>query len=77
MTSQCIYGRVDPFVYRNGRLLAEAGATFLSDMLSEVAYVKLGWLLGHDYDVEDVKKMMTFNFAGEISDGDDPSTFLY
>jgi len=77
VTSQCIYGRVDPFVYRNGRLLAEAGATFLSDMLSEVAYVKLGWLLGHDYDVEDVKKMMTFNFAGEISDGDDPNTFLY
>jgi len=77
VTSQCIYGRVDPFVYRNGRLLSEAGATFLSDMLSEVAYVKLGWLLGHGYDLEDVRKMMTFNFAGEISDGDDPSTFLY
>jgi len=77
MTSQCTYGRVDQFVYRNGRLLADAGVTFLGDMLSEVAYVKLGWLLGHDYDPEDVKKLMLFNFAGEISDGDNPETFLY
>jgi len=77
MTSQCIYGRVDQFVYRNGRMLAEAGVTFLGDMLSEVAYVKLCWLLGHDFDVQDVRKMMLFNFAGEISDGDNPETFLY
>jgi len=77
MTSQCLYGRVDSLVYRNGRILEKAGVRFLGDMLPEVAYVKLGWLLGHDFELEDVCKLMTFNFAGEISDGDDPSTFLY
>jgi len=77
MTSQCLYGRVDPLVYRNGRLLMEAGVTFLGDMLPEVAYVKLGWLLGHGFGLEDVRKLMLFSFAGEIADGDDPSTYLY
>jgi len=77
ITSQCIYGRVDPYVYRNARILLKAGAVYLNDMLSEVAYVKLGWLLGHDFDLEDVKKLMLFNFAGEISDADDPRTYLY
>jgi len=77
ITSQCIYGRVDPYVYRNARLAFKSGATYLSDMTSETAYVKLGWLLGHGFDMEDVRKMMLFNFAGEISDGDDPRTYLY
>jgi glutamyl-tRNA(Gln) amidotransferase subunit D len=77
ITSQCIYGRVDPYVYRNARLALTSGATYLSDMTSETAYIKLGWLLGHGFDMNDVRKLMLFNFAGEISDGDDPRTYLY
>jgi glutamyl-tRNA(Gln) amidotransferase subunit D len=46
-TAQTIYGRLDPWVYSNGRILRETGVIFLEDMLSEVAFVKLGWVLGH------------------------------
>jgi glutamyl-tRNA(Gln) amidotransferase subunit D len=36
-------------------------------MIPETAYVKLGWLLGHKYSLEKIKKLMTENIAGEIS----------
>ncbi|MEK6842532.1 MAG: Glu-tRNA(Gln) amidotransferase subunit GatD, partial [Nanoarchaeota archaeon] len=48
ITSQTIYGRVDPWVYSNARVLLKSGVIYLEDMLSETAFVKLGWVLGHD-----------------------------
>jgi glutamyl-tRNA(Gln) amidotransferase subunit D len=75
ITSQCINGRTDPYVYRNGRILLKAGALFLQDMLTEVAYVKLGWLLGHDFDTQSVKAMMLHNFAGELGTRETYETF--
>jgi len=45
--SQCIFGRVNPLVYSNGREILETGVIYLEDMLSETALVKLGWVLGH------------------------------
>jgi glutamyl-tRNA(Gln) amidotransferase subunit D len=68
VTTQCLYGRVDPFVYSNGRELVEAGVIFLEDMLSETALVKLGWVLGHYGWKKNVKEKMLENVAGEISD---------
>src|SRR3989338_5472602 len=44
--AQTIYGRLDPYVYSNGRELEKTGVIFLEDMLSETALVKLGWVLG-------------------------------
>ncbi len=67
VTSQCIYGRTDPFVYSAGRMLKEAGAVHLSDMLSDTAYVKLGWVLAQTKDQEQVKELMLKNIAGEIN----------
>ncbi len=67
VTTQTIYGRTNPFVYRNLRLLREAGAVHCEDMLTETAYVKLGWLLGQNFDREQVKKLMLENMAGEIN----------
>ncbi len=66
ITSQCIYGRVDPYVYSNLRKLQSAGAIFLEDMLAETALVKLGWILRHEGWI--VKKRMLENYAGEIGD---------
>ncbi len=66
--AQTIYGRLDPYVYSNGRELMETGVIFLEDMLSETAFVKLGWVLGHTNNKEEVKKMMLTNFSHEISD---------
>ncbi len=65
MTSQCIYGRVHSNVYRNLRLLGNAGVVFCEDMTPETAYVKLAWLLGN-YTTEEAKEMLPRDVAGEI-----------
>ncbi|MEK6843591.1 MAG: Glu-tRNA(Gln) amidotransferase subunit GatD, partial [Candidatus Micrarchaeota archaeon] len=67
ITTQTIYGRVSPTVYRNLRLLFDAGAVFCEDMLTETAYVKLGWVLAHSKNFEDAKKMLLTNIAGELN----------
>lgn len=67
VTSQSIYGRTNPYVYRTTRLLHDAGAVHCEDMLTETAYVKLGWLLGKKLDREEVKRRMVENIAGEIN----------
>ncbi|MBO3769920.1 MAG: Glu-tRNA(Gln) amidotransferase subunit GatD [Thermoproteota archaeon] len=75
MTTQCVFGRVNPYVYRNARIMAKLGVVYCEDMLSEVAYVKLGWLLGHGFDNDTVKKLMLHSFAGEISERSLYSTY--
>ena len=65
-TSQCLYGRVSGTVYRNLRLLEDAGAIHCEDMLPEVAYVKLGFLLGN-YGKEKASEMLNKDIAGEIT----------
>jgi glutamyl-tRNA(Gln) amidotransferase subunit D len=76
ITSQTLYGRVHPFVYRNLRLIYEAGAVFGEDMLPETAYIKLGWLLAHEKDPEKVKNLMQTNLVGEISAETDYRSYL-
>lgn len=69
-TSQCVYGKVDPFVYSTGRDILATGVIYLEDMLSETAFVKLGWVLGHKEwkkDKKVVKEKMLENIAGEIN----------
>jgi len=69
--SQCINGRTDPFVYSNGRELMDTGIIYLEDMLAETAFVKLGWVLGHEEwakNYDKVKEKMLENIAGEISE---------
>jgi glutamyl-tRNA(Gln) amidotransferase subunit D len=69
--TQCIYGRVDPYVYSNGRELLETGVIYLKDMLPETAWVKLGWVLGHPEWAKDkkiVEEKMLFNFAREFNE---------
>ncbi len=72
MTSQCLYGRVHPYVYTNLRKLSSRGVLYLGDMIPETAYVKMGWVLGHDASLEKAKEMMLKNFAGEISERSTP-----
>ncbi|HHF58673.1 MAG TPA: hypothetical protein ENL44_00525 [Thermoplasmatales archaeon] len=68
MTSQCLYGRVNLNVYSTGRELLKIGVIPAEDMLPEVAYVKLMWVLAHAKDREEIKKLMLTNIAGEIGD---------
>lgn len=78
IVSQTVYGRTNPYVYTNLRKLSiESGAIFADDMLSEVAYIKLGYILGHVSKIEDVKKMMQENLRGEINSRHMDDDFLY
>ncbi|MBU2104866.1 MAG: Glu-tRNA(Gln) amidotransferase subunit GatD [Nanoarchaeota archaeon] len=65
--SQCIFGRVDPLVYSNGRELLETGIIYLEDMLAETALVKLGYVLAKTTKKEEVKKLMMTNMAHELN----------
>ncbi|ENN96536.1 glutamyl-tRNA(Gln) amidotransferase subunit D [Methanocaldococcus villosus KIN24-T80] len=66
MTTQTINGRVNMNVYSNGRKLLNLGVIGCEDMLPEVAYVKLMYLLAN-YSLEDVKKLINKNMVGEIN----------
>jgi len=66
MTSQCLYGAICDRVYDTGRDLLRAGIIEGEDMLPETALVKLMWVLGQTTDMEEVKRLMHENIAGEI-----------
>jgi len=62
---QTIYGRLNPYVYEPARRMKALGVIYAEDMLPEVAYVKLGWVLGHGLNpAEEMAK----DYVGEISD---------
>ncbi len=66
MTTQCLEGIADPFVYATGRELHRAGVLFLDDLLPETAYVKLLWALGHASSPDDVRSLLRLDRAGEF-----------
>jgi len=69
--AQTIYGRINPLVYSAGRDLLKTGVIYLEDMLSETAFVKLGWVLGHESwakNKELVRQKMLENLHGELSE---------
>lgn len=73
VTSQCyLKGVVNfgPKPYYVAKRLMEAGAVSLHDMLSEVAIVKLMWVLGHTESYGKVVELMLKSFVGEINPKD-------
>jgi|TARA_Y100000310_G_scaffold38954_1_gene36523 glutamyl-tRNA(Gln) amidotransferase subunit D len=74
MTSQCIFGRVQMHVYSNAIDLTNAGVISGEDMLSEVALIKLSWLLGNFN--KKTKDLVKENFRGEINKRLMPEHFL-
>ncbi|MCX6818768.1 MAG: Glu-tRNA(Gln) amidotransferase subunit GatD [Candidatus Aenigmarchaeota archaeon] len=76
ITSQTLYGRVNPNVYTNLRILFDTGAIPGEDMLPETAYIKLGWVLGHTKKPEEIRRLMLTNLVGEISERTDMRAFL-
>jgi len=77
IAAQTLYGKLDPYVYSTGRRLIDAGAVHLKDMLPETAYVKLSWVLAQTKDSDEVRSLMLANIAGEYSERESPSEFLY
>lgn len=68
MTSQCLYGRVNMNVYSAGRKLIEANLISGEDMTPEVGYVKLAWALGQSDKIDEIRKIMESDIAGELND---------
>ncbi|MEI6058550.1 MAG: asparaginase domain-containing protein, partial [archaeon] len=70
-TAQTIYGKLNLNVYSAGRELQDTGIISLKDMLSETAFVKLSWILGHSTwakDKEKIKEKLLENISGEFND---------
>jgi glutamyl-tRNA(Gln) amidotransferase subunit D len=67
MTSQCLSGRVCDRVYDTGRDILKAGAIEGEDMMPEIALVKLMYALGRTGDIDEVRRIMTTDMAGEIT----------
>jgi glutamyl-tRNA(Gln) amidotransferase subunit D len=66
MTTQCLAGNADPFVYATGRELQRAGVVYLGDLLPETAYAKLLWALGHASEPRAVEALLLSDVAGEF-----------
>jgi glutamyl-tRNA(Gln) amidotransferase subunit D len=67
MTLQTIWGYVHMFVYDTGRDMMAKGIIPTGNMLPEVAWVKLSWILGQTDDPEEVKRMMLTPINDEIT----------
>ncbi len=68
MTSQCLSGRVNMNVYSSGRDLLDAGVIPAEDMLPEVAYIKLMWVLARTQEPAEVAAMMRTPLVGEMGE---------
>jgi glutamyl-tRNA(Gln) amidotransferase subunit D len=77
MTTQTLHGFVDMDVYSTGRELQQLGVLPGKSMLPEVAYVKMGWVLGQTDNIQKAKKLLQTNLAGEILDREIPIAFNY
>ncbi len=77
MTTQTLHGFVGMNVYSTGRELQNIGVIPGKNLLPEVGYVKLGWVLGQTNDPQEIKKMLLKNIAGEFIDREVPIAFNY
>ncbi|MBS4056085.1 MAG: Glu-tRNA(Gln) amidotransferase subunit GatD [Bacteroidetes bacterium] len=67
MTLQTIWGYVHMFVYDTGRDMMAKGIIPTGNMLPEVAFIKLSWVLGQTDDPAEVKRLMLTPVNDEIT----------
>lgn len=76
MTVQTLWGYTQMYVYPTGREIMSLGVVPAANMLTDVAYVKLGWALARHADPADVRRTMLTPLAGEITDREPPDGYL-
>lgn len=67
MTVQTLWGYAQMYVYDTGRDLLDIGVVPLDNMLPETALMKLGWVLGHTRNHDEVLAMMRRTVNHEIT----------
>ena len=77
MTTQTIHGFVGMNVYSTGRELQDLGVIPGRNLLPEVGYIKLGWVLGQTKDPKEIKNLLMSNIAGEFIEREIPIAFNY
>ena len=76
MTVQTLLGFTQMYVYATGRNLLDIGIVPLDNMLPDTALMKLGWVLGHTDDHDEVLKMMRTTIAHEIAEREPHNGYL-
>jgi glutamyl-tRNA(Gln) amidotransferase subunit D len=76
MTVQTLWGYVHMFVYDTGRDLMAKGIIPTENMLPEVAYVKLGWVLGQTDDLDEVRRLMLTPIRHDITEREPYNGYL-
>lgn len=71
-----LFGYVQLRVYETGRDMLARGVIEGANMLPSAAYTKLIWVLGHTRNIEEVKRLMQTDVAGEITSREGPRGFL-
>lgn len=67
LATQVVFDGVHLETYEVGQRSLDSGAISACDMSKEAAITKLMWILGHTGDLNEIKKMMYTNYAGEIN----------
>ncbi len=76
MTVQTLWGYCGMYVYDTGRDLMTLGIRPASNMLPEVAYMKLCWVLGQTDDPAEVERLMLTPVSDEITDREPYNGYL-
>lgn len=76
MTVQTLWGYAHMYVYDTGRDLMAKGIVPAGNMLPEVAYIKLGWVLGQTDDPAEVRRMMLTPIGAEITEREPYNGYL-
>jgi glutamyl-tRNA(Gln) amidotransferase subunit D len=77
MTTQTIHGFVGMNVYSTGRELQNMGVIPGKNIMPEVGYVKLGWVLGQTNDPKEIETLLLTNIANEFITRELPIAFNY
>lgn len=67
VSSQCLYERSDFTIYQAGQKALDSGVLQAFDMTTEAAVTKLMWALGQTNRPEEIKKIFSTNYVGEIT----------
>ncbi len=76
MTVQTLWGYTQMYVYETGRKIMELGVVPAANMLPEVAFMKLSWVLGQTDDRDEVQRLMLTPIADETTDREPYNGYL-